>query len=92
MAWHCASISRELSGYQIPHLDSISLQNCVFVQAHEGLDPADFKMLWISLTSDLSHFCHLKVRSTKLFPRLPPKSMEGAEDLQGTIYPTFLDT
>ena len=56
VALHCASVSRELSGYQIPHLDSIALKTCVFVQAHEGPAPADFKMLWISLNSDLSHF------------------------------------
>lgn len=56
VALHCVSISRGLSGYQTPHLDSIALKTCVFVQAYEGPAPADSKMLWISLTSDLSRF------------------------------------
>lgn len=69
-----------------------SIKACVLVQAHEESTAADFKMLCISLTSDLSHFRHLEVPSTSPSPRLPLKSMERAEDFQGTIYPPFLDT
>ena len=93
MALHGASVSRGLSGYQIPHLDSVALKICVFVQAPEGPAPAELKMLWIFYFKSISlYFSHVKFRSTTLSPRLPLKSMVRSQDLLGTTYSSFLDT
>lgn len=63
-AAHCT----KRTGFTIVLLSLEDLQNprssfrrysfiaCVLVQTHEGSTATNFKMLWISLVSDLSHF------------------------------------